>query len=1295
MKKTICTLMAVLILITSLYVPVSALGIVNMGSVYTGETKQMYISYDTTHRYKFVADEDQYYRFTFLNQSVETRAPAYSTLGNILASLFDMTFNGLFVSVYDAHELPLASKRYMGGYTGSISLNLKKGETYYIEVTANEADGNYRFTAEKLNDIGANTWQTALEVEPTQIFVSSVDAPGDQDWFKFRADSTLSFQDFSLENISSFSKIYLYLYEYVPGAGEKPLRYVDEFYSSYTNTTHKDYQLKKGSLYYYCVTSEDIGGYLLDVTQRLDAAGSTNLEAYKVDTYTYDTVPTVITTSIDGSCDVDRYYFKTADFDAYYFFTRNFLGDPGYDAFTRLIDSSGNILCEYRNNSKNTYCFDYKLKPNTTYFLEICGTKICNYDFNIAVKKDEYPDEKYNATAVETNKKYSSGIDGHGDIDFVSFTTEDYEAYYYFSREFLGDPGYDSFTTLIDSNGNTVAEYSNSSKGSYRFDYKLAPNSTYYLKFEGQNPANYDFTISVDKDEYPNEMENAVAVETNKKYSASFNGNEDTDYISFTTEDYEAYYSFDRTMTAEPGYYARTYLYDSDGTLVTDQRNNGKGSYSFNIKLDPGSTYYIKFQGDNVVKYDFTINVSKDDYPNVQENATAVEIGTEYEAAFNGNNDSDFISFTTSEIPSYYTFSRKILQNPGYYSKTVIYDGNGKEVTSQTNNSSTSYSFDVKLNPSTTYYAKFYGEYKADYTFKITAKEDRDGDTAETATPVFLNQNNSCAFEVSGDIDWFVITLNRNAVYRINTTLKTCKGVSLYIYNENMESVHTAGASSGSFYSSTVTLEAGTYYIKATHGYVQHGTFTFIFADCGAEHSEKVIYDAKSTFKQNGTKKTVCSKCQQTLDTETVYAVKEITVSKTSFTANGKAQKPTVKVTDINGNKITSYTAKYSNSKSSAPGKYTVKVTLSGAYSGEKTFTYKINLATPVPTVANVAGGIKISWNKVTSATHYIVYRSTYSNGNWSSWVKIGTSKTASYTDKKVTSGKKVKYYVIASDGKTTSGKKASSSTKYLSAPTPKISAASDGVKISWSKTSGATVYTIYRSTYANKSWSSWAKIGTSKTTSYTDKKAVSGKSYKYFVLASDGNFKSAKITSSSFKYLSTPTTKAAVISGGVKVSWNKSNGANLYTVYRSTYSGSKWSSWTKIGTSKSLSYTDKKVSSGKTVKYSVVASNGNTLSARKASAQMKYLSAPSLKAAVTADGIKVSWGKVSGAAKYVIYRCTSVNGKWSAWKELGTTSALKFTDKNVKKGTVYIYRVKAINGKASGAYSSWVKIKK
>ena len=111
MKKTICTLMAVLILITSLYVPVSALGIVNMGSVYTGETKQMYISYDTTHRYKFVADEDQYYRFTFLNQSVETRAPAYSTLGNILASLFDMTFNGLFVSVYDAHELPLASKR--------------------------------------------------------------------------------------------------------------------------------------------------------------------------------------------------------------------------------------------------------------------------------------------------------------------------------------------------------------------------------------------------------------------------------------------------------------------------------------------------------------------------------------------------------------------------------------------------------------------------------------------------------------------------------------------------------------------------------------------------------------------------------------------------------------------------------------------------------------------------------------------------------------------------------------------------------------------------------------------------------------------------------------------------------------------------------------------------------------------------------------------------------------------------------------------------------------------------------
>ena len=91
----------------------------------------------------------------------------------------------------------------------------------------------------------------------------------------------------------------------------------------------------------------------------------------------------------------------------------------------------------------------------------------------------------------------------------------------------------------------------------------------------------------------------------------------------------------------------------------------------------------------------------------------------------------------------------------------------------------------------------------------------------------------------------------------------------------------------------------------------------------------------------------------------------------------------------------------------------------------------------------------------------------------------------------------------------------------------------------------------------------------------------------------------------------------------------------------------------------------------------------------------MKYLSAPSLKAAVTADGIKVSWGKVAGASKYAVYRCISKNGKWTEWKEIGKTSSLNFTDKNVKKGTVYIYRVKAINGKASGAYSSWVKIKK
>lgn len=59
-----------------------------------------------------------------------------------------------------------------------------------------------------------------------------------------------------------------------------------------------------------------------------------------------------------------------------------------------------------------------------------------------------------------------------------------------------------------------------------------------------------------------------------------------------------------------------------------------------------------------------------------------------------------------------------------------------------------------------------------------------------------------------------------------------------------------------------------------------------------------------------------------------------------------------------------------------------------------------------------------------------------------------------------------------------------------------------------------------------------------------------------------------------------------------------------------------------------------------------------------------------------TSSGVKITWGKVSGADKYAVYRKTS-NGKYT---KIGTTTKTYYTDKKASSGKKYYYLVKAIN---------------
>ena len=169
----------------------------------------------------------------------------------------------------------------------------------------------------------------------------------------------------------------------------------------------------------------------------------------------------------------------------------------------------------------------------------------------------------------------------------------------------------------------------------------------------------------------------------------------------------------------------------------------------------------------------------------------------------------------------------------------------------------------------------------------------------------------------------------------------------------------------------------------------------------------------KASLTTNGVKTYTCKSCKAT-KTEAIPKASNIKLSKTAYTYNGKVQKPSVTVKDSKGKALkngTDYTVSYSSGCKNV-GRYTVKVTLKGNYSGSKSMTYNINpKGTSVSKVTAAKKGFKVTWKKqTTQTTGYQVQYSTSSKFKSAKTVTISKNKTTSKSVGKLSAKKK--YYV-------------------------------------------------------------------------------------------------------------------------------------------------------------------------------------------------------------------------------------------------------------------------------------------
>jgi hypothetical protein len=152
----------------------------------------------------------------------------------------------------------------------------------------------------------------------------------------------------------------------------------------------------------------------------------------------------------------------------------------------------------------------------------------------------------------------------------------------------------------------------------------------------------------------------------------------------------------------------------------------------------------------------------------------------------------------------------------------------------------------------------------------------------------------------------------------------------------------------------------------------------------------------------------------------------KITLSKTSYTYNGKVQTPSVVVKSASGTTLkngTHYTLSYSSGRKNV-GTYKIKVTMKGTYGGSKTFTYKIlPPKTSISKVTAAKKALKITVaKKTTQVTGYQIQYSTSKSFSKSTTKTLTGYKTVSATLSKLTGGKT--YYIRVRTYKTVNGVK-------------------------------------------------------------------------------------------------------------------------------------------------------------------------------------------------------------------------------------------------------------------------------
>ena len=824
---------------------------------------------------------------------------------------------------------------------------------------------------------------------------------------------------------------------------------------------------------------------------------------------------------------------------------------------------------------------------------------IIGFAADTALTEKETNDEAATANEIKVAETNVGALQTNKDVDWYKFTSDkDYFTVTFGPRNVTDtvNMSHGWKATFYDSNMNEIACYVK------YFNVSTTPEfpfiGTIYVKIEAYDSYysetnNVEYVLTADtyvdaqwETEYNDGSVSANDIETNKEYTGALQSNTDIDWYKFVFEQEYFTISFgakNKTDVSNMKHGWKLTFYDSEMNQIAQYGNYFTLATSPNFPIH--GTIYVKVQADDSYYHD-TTNVPynliiatyddlnwEDEYNGAAENANEALIGNSHIGALQSNKDVDWYRFDADK--DYFTIS--------FGAKDV------------TDVSKMNYGWEIGIYDSNLNFIMGYVDCFESFT-----------------TPVYT-MSGTIYVKVQADDSYYNDTTNVPYALKVNT----------YTDSQWEDEYNNASTSANK-------IEQGKKY-KAT------------------------LYDAKDVdfFKFKAT--------------SDAFKIKfSIDLSETSVADIKKGWKMTIYPSDSASSIVGNYTVSSIGSFETRTlpyekdKEYFVKIEAADSYSGN---TAPVNAIYNFE-VIDATDGKKWEKENGQNAFEYatpvnsgeVVYGNLYSSSDYDHYkISVPTDGLVNFTftreeDDRIGDG--WKFYLKNAAGTTVftgevkdliTGKSLNIDVKkgnyYLivtsknsNAPasdidysvvinyamyTPKITKianASNGITVKWNKTAGVASYVLYRREYnaSTKKWSGWKAIAkpSASTTSYVDKTAKSGVSYRYTLKGVYGNLSSAYVSTGTLLCLAQPKTTVKSVSNGINVAWTQSAGATGYTVYRMEYNTKtkKWSGWKNMGTAKATkkSWTDKSAKKGVTYKYTVKAVNGKTASSYKSSSSVK-----------------------------------------------------------------------------------------